>query len=217
MKAGGAEPKEIKCFKCGGIGHFARVCPSQDDKKKAASEKEHDSGDREEKSHEVGAVTIIESAGDEYIHDHCRCSCIADDCISLACGKKIDIVNAGSCQKLPSAEMPVCNGLIGQQCVKTLRDTGCSGVIVKKKFVRDDLLTGESKLIVRIDNTIVKAPVANIEVDTPYYTGVTEAVCLDDALYDLVIGNIDGARKPHDQALKWKCESLFRTKLLQAG
>ena len=34
--------------------------------------------------------------------------------------------------------------------------------------------------------------------DTPYYTGVTQAICLRDPLFDLVIGNIPGARNPND-------------------
>ena len=34
--------------------------------------------------------------------------------------------------------------------------------------------------------------------DTHYYTGVTQAICLRDPLFDLVIGNIPGARNPDD-------------------
>ena len=37
--------------------------------------------------------------------------------------------------------------------------------------------------------------------DTPYYTGVTQAICLQDPLFDLVIGNISGARNPNDPVL----------------
>ena len=43
-----------------------------------------------------------------------------------------------------------------------------------------------------------EAPIAEIKVDTPYYTGVTQAICLRDPLFDLVIGNIPGARNPDD-------------------
>ena len=35
--------------------------------------------------------------------------------------------------------------------------------------------------------------------DSPYYTGVTQAICLRDPLFDLVIGNISGARNPYDR------------------
>src|SRR5678815_5283866 len=54
--------------------------------------------------------------------------------------------------------------------------------------------TRKRKQILLIDNTIRDAPVVDIDVDTPYYTGRTEAIALDDAIYDLIIGNIPGAR-----------------------
>ena len=49
-----------------------------------------------------------------------------------------------------------------------------------------------------IDRTLKEAPIAEIKVDTPYYTAVTQAICLRDPLFDLVIGNIPGARNPDD-------------------
>ena len=33
-----------------------------------------------------------------------------------------------------------------------------------------------------------------VEIDCPFFTGKTEALCMDDTLYDLVIGNIDGSK-----------------------
>ena len=35
-----------------------------------------------------------------------------------------------------------------------------------------------------------------VEIDCPFVTGKTEALCMDDTLYDLVIGNIDGSKLP---------------------
>ena len=49
-----------------------------------------------------------------------------------------------------------------------------------------------------IDRTLKEAPIAEIKVDTPYYTGVTQAICLRDPLFDLFIGNIPGARNLDD-------------------
>ena len=37
---------------------------------------------------------------------------------------------------------------------------------------------------------------AVIDVDCPFFTGKTEALCMEDTLYDLVIGNIDGSKLP---------------------
>ena len=70
---------------------------------------------------------------------------------------------------------------------------GCSGV-VKKEFVAEDQYTGEYNHMVLIDGTVRKVPVAN----TPYLTGIVEAQCLPHAIYDLVIGNVPGARAADD-------------------
>ena len=37
---------------------------------------------------------------------------------------------------------------------------------------------------------------AVIDIDCPFFTGKTEALCMEDTLYDLVIGNIDGSKLP---------------------
>ena len=52
--------------------------------------------------------------------------------------------------------------------------------------------------VMAMDRTLKEAPVAEIKVDSPYYTGVTQAICLQDPLFNLVIGNISGARNPDD-------------------
>ena len=32
--------------------------------------------------------------------------------------------------------------------------------------------------------------------ECPFFNGTTEALCMEDTLYDLVIGNIDGSKLP---------------------
>ena len=44
--------------------------------------------------------------------------------------------------------------------------------------------------------TFFKALLANVEVSTSYFSGVLEALYLKDPLYQLIIGNISGAREP---------------------
>ena len=44
----------------------------------------------------------------------------------------------------------------------------------------------------------MKVPIAKIDVDTPYLKGQVEAQCLPDAVYDLIIGNVPGARAADD-------------------
>jgi hypothetical protein len=99
----------------------------------------------------------------------------------------------GICDKHSVSEdgrMPVCQGYVGEVKVETLRDTGCSGVAVKHELVTPEQLTGKEHYRVLIDGTIGRSPIARIQVDTPYYSGEVEAMCMKKPIYDLVIGNI---------------------------
>ena len=57
-------------------------------------------------------------------------------------------------------------------------------------------LIGREERCVLIDGTVRRTPVAEIFIDTPYFTGMTTAVCMKNPLYDLIIGNIIGAADP---------------------
>ena len=46
-----------------------------------------------------------------------------------------------------------------------------------------------------IDGTVRKTPVAEVEVNTPYYQGKVRAVRMRNPLYDVIIGNISGVKK----------------------
>ena len=48
------------------------------------------------------------------------------------------------------------------------------------------------------DNTAKQVELVKIHIDKPYYVREVEAICLPDALYDLLIGNIKGVREPKD-------------------
>ena len=82
--------------------------------------------------------------------------------------------------------------------VEVLGDTGCNGIIVRRELVKEDHFIGSMGYVMAIDRKWKEAPIAEIKVDTPYYTGVTQAICLRDPLFDLVIGNISGAQNPND-------------------
>ena len=48
-------------------------------------------------------------------------------------------------------------------------------------------------LCLLIDGTVQKFPIARVSVDTPYYKGELEAMCMKAPIYALVIGNIPGS------------------------
>ena len=122
--------------------------------------------------------------------------------LELKSGEKIKVVRNGACLSIENKNcMPLATRKVGANVVEVLRDTGCNGVIVRKKFVKKDDFTGSMGCVMAIDRTLKEAPIAEIKVDTPYYTGVTRAICLRDPLFVLVIENIPGARNLDDPVL----------------
>ena len=68
----------------------------------------------------------------------------------------------------------------------------------------EDQFTGDFNVMLLIDNTARKVPIAKIDIDTPYLKGQVEAQCLPDAVYDLIIGNVPGARAADNPDPSWQ-------------
>jgi len=100
--------------------------------------------------------------------------------LTLECGCKLPVV-ADACQ-VHNETMPVCIGMTGGQSVSILRDTGCSTVVVKRELVNNEQLTGGTETCVLIYGTVRSTPVAEIEIETPYYTGKVKAVCMEKSI-----------------------------------
>ena len=122
--------------------------------------------------------------------------------IDLRCGHRIPLTTA-ACSAADDSNMPVTDGYVGDTKVRVLRDTGCSGAVVKSNLVSENQLTGQYKSCILIDGTVRRFPVATIRVDTPFYTGKISALCMKEPVYDLVLGNIDGVRHPSNPDIHW--------------
>ena len=59
-------------------------------------------------------------------------------------------------------------GRVGEKCVDVLRDTGCSGIVLKRDLVSEDQFTGDFNVMLLSDNTARKLPIAKVDIDTPY-------------------------------------------------
>ena len=62
---------------------------------------------------------------------------------------------------------PTAPGLVNGHNVRVLRDSGCSGTVVKTKFVEAHQYTGQYRLCLLIDGTVRKVPVAKVLIDSP--------------------------------------------------
>ena len=107
------------------------------------------------------------------------------------CGVRFPVV-ADACQSPDKlSKMPVAEGAVEGTPVKVLRDTGCSAIVVRRKaLVPDDKLTGRVERCILIDGTVRYTPGAKIYVQTPFFSGLTTAICMENPIYDLVIGNV---------------------------
>lgn len=66
---------------------------------------------------------------------------------------------------------------------------------MRRDLVSDHQLTGVTSPVFLIDRTIKYLPEVETEVKTPYCGGSLTAKCVEDPLYDLVFGNVDGVRR----------------------
>jgi len=120
---------------------------------------------------------------------------------TLECGCKLPVI-ADACQ-VHNERMPVCIGTMGDQSVSVLRDTGCSPtVVVKRKLVDNEQMTGGTEICILIDGTSRRTPVAEIETKTPYNTGEVKAVCMKNPLYDVIIGNVPGVSNENNNRME---------------
>ncbi|XP_078492084.1 uncharacterized protein LOC144747728 [Ciona intestinalis] len=95
--------------------------------------------------------------------------------------------------------------------VETLRDTGCTAVLIQKSLVPHEQLTGEYQYVQGFKGNAEPAPVAVIEIDTPYYCGTVEALCVTDLNGELIIGNIPGARNWDHPDPQWRAAADVNT------
>jgi hypothetical protein len=97
----------------------------------------------------------------------------------------------------------VLKGYVGDRLVNFLRDTGCSGVLAK-----DEQLTGKFKRCVLIDRTVrtVEEDCINL-CRHIFYTEKVKVLCMKEPVYDLIIGNIEGARNQMDPDPQWRSKN----------
>ena len=204
-----------KCFMCGKQGHEARNCRSGRQK----SGGQNRNGLPVQRG-QVSAGCLVKPPEVKPTEEEVR-ACIKDDKLLLASGKKIPIVSNACLEPLSGdrLKMPVVKGRVGEKTVDVLRDTGCSGIVVKKNLVSEDQFTGDFNVMLLIDNTARKVPIARITVDTPYLKGQVEAQCLPDAIYDLIIGNVPGARPADEPDPTWQevCAVTTRSQAKKDG
>ena len=96
----------------------------------------------------------------------------------------------------PRSSLPTAIGTVNGKEVRVLRDTGCTGVVVRRSLVSDGQMLNKQSGVTLINNYEQRCPMARINIDCPFFRGTMDALCIDDPAHDLVIGNIEGSKFP---------------------
>ena len=198
----------VRCYSCDEYGHKAYECRKKTQKKEESKSQPVKKTPKSANAIQVSTIEEIQE-------------CVLDDHLLLSNGRKVPVINnAGvKAMSLDVDNMPVQEGKINDYGVSVLRDSGCNGVVVKKDFVKEDQYTGDFGYMILIDKTVRKVPLAKIDISCPWYTGEVTASCLPDAMYDLIVGNIEGVRAADDPDLDWmkSCAVTTRAETKEEG
>ncbi|CAC5422028.1 unnamed protein product [Mytilus coruscus] len=128
----------------------------------------------------------------------------SDDLISncpFLRNKASNVQNSGSRGK----ETPDCNNvitltdsIITTQVSSPMIPAECEKKPIKMPVAKGKLGDRVVTTCILAEGSSAKVPIAIITIDSPYYQGEVQAWCMEQPLYDVIKGNIDGAKEPYD-------------------
>ena len=188
------DKNEGRCYVCHKQGHLAKDCRQAKNQQQRKPTQKAASATTVEEPKEVTTIVLCEEVDMGKLQ-----SSVEDGKLRLADGAEIPVL-LGACKsgaQMPKRNnLPVSEGYVGDKKGTVLRDTGCTSAVVRRSLVTMDQMTDKKWSCALIDRTIRRLPVAKLQVDTPYYKGELYAMCVEDPIYDLIIGNIQGVQTP---------------------
>ena len=181
------------CYRCGSSGHDTKDCRNLSPRTQSTQRLGgRSTGSTSTQNRQVACAMQMSRRTEEKEAER------GMDTLELKTGEKIKVLNGACMEAEIKDNLPVTSGKVGNNNVEVLRDSRCNGVIVKRKLVDEADFIEKVGYMMTVNRTLIRAPISRIEVDTPLYTGTVEAMCMKDPLFDLIIGNVPGARKPND-------------------
>ena len=86
--------------------------------------------------------------------------------LELKNGEKIKVLTGACVNTELKDKMPVVTGRVEGKTVEVLRDTECSGVIVRRDLVKEEEITNRTGYMLTVDRTVRRAPVGMVNIDT---------------------------------------------------
>lgn len=135
-------PREsMKCFLCSQPGHEAVNCPKG--KPCHFSPRKPWSHRHEDENYCIAVERVNHLCSDKSI---------------MKCGCKFSVVGCLCSHTYP--HLPVMQSHLNEKPVVVLRDTGRSGIVVRRYLVHPDQFTDQKKILVMLDCSIISVPVA---------------------------------------------------------
>ena len=204
QKPSGQSGDNRTCFGCGKLGHIAPNSPEKGRNCFVCNKTSHLARDCPNRNRIAGVCDMTEEEGmeDDATQENmvtCGACTVVTDTLSMASSSMVASGRDPEPVYLASGiltSMPVEQGKLANKVVNVLRDTGCSGVVVRKSLIPMECFSGDTQLIRLADGSVLRVPIAEVEIDTPFFTGMVRAWCFDSPLYDVMVGNIPGAQDP---------------------
>jgi len=73
------------------------------------------------------------------------------------------------------------------------RETQVQPGVAKQSLVDAEQWTGNHELCVLIDGVVKRFPTAFVKINMPYHKGTVKALCMENPVQELIVGNISGA------------------------
>ena len=94
------------------------------------------------------------------------------------------------------SNLPVVIGKCNGKDVRVLRDTVATAILLKTELIRPDKFTGKWAEVNFADGRSSRAKIAVAKLDCAFYSGTTEAICLDNLPFDVLVGNVQNSHCP---------------------
>ena len=89
-----------------------------------------------------------------------------------------------------------------------LRDTGCSGIVIRMSTVAEEsFINGKKQVCVSADG-FINIPIAGIYIDSPYLKGRHKAWCTENQFYELIVGNVPCAKPSVEIDRNWQSNAV---------
>ncbi|XP_072172659.1 uncharacterized protein [Diadema setosum] len=183
------QPKGPRCHSCGRWGHIAPKCPTKGEVATKYPPKQPTSGKAK-----TGGSCLTGLCPDAPASEVESGKADAIRTAKLICGHELLVLNSG--HELGPDNVPTCQGRVNGKRVTVLRDTGCNAIVVRRSLVGYSQMSGELQPCVLMDGTIRRFPLAFVDIHTPYLSGNVKALCMDNPVYDLIVGNVNGVQMP---------------------